>query len=114
MAKQQPKKPQRRKSKRFNLTKKEQWERILKDVRKEEVPISCLESITVNLKDGTSVLVDIKELISEGNLPEDVEYMVNTKLAALDEIIADVDFYISIDSVAKTIQPITDKLLKNL
>jgi len=113
MSKQQPKKPQRR-SKRLNLNKKEQWERILKDVEKREVPITCLEAITVNLKDGTSVRVDIKQLISEGNHPDDVEFMINSKLKALDEIIDDVDFFISVESVAKTVQPITDNLLKNL
>lgn len=114
MSKEQPKKPRQRKSKRLNINKKEQWERILKDIDKREVPVTCLESITVNLKDGTSVKVDIKQLISEGNHPDDVEYMINTKLKALDDIIEDVDFFISVESVAKTVQPITDNLLKHL
>jgi len=109
-----PKKPRRPKSKRLKVSKKEQWERILKDVEKQEVPIGCLESIQVNLRDGTSVLVDIRQLIEEGNDPELVEYMVNSKLKALDHIINDVDFYISVDSVAKVVQPITDSILKDL
>ena len=111
---QQPKKPRQPRSKRLKVSKKEQWERILKDVEKQEVPIGCLESIQVNLRDGTSVLVDIRQLIEEGNDPELVEYMVNSKLKALDHIINDVDFYISVDSVAKVIQPITDSILKDL
>ena len=110
----QPKKPRQTRSKRLKVNKKEQWERILKDVEKREVPISCLESITVNLKDGTSVMVDIKQLLAEGNDPEIVEFMVNNKLRALDDIITDVDFFISIDSVAKVVQPFTDSILKDL
>lgn len=111
---QQPKKPRQPRSKRLKVSKKEQWERILKDVEKKEVPIGCLESIQVNLRDGTSVIVDIKQLLADGQDPELVEYMVNSKLKALDHIIDDVDFYISVDSVAKTVQPITDSILKDL
>jgi hypothetical protein len=111
---QQPKKPRQPRSKRLKVSKKEQWERILKDVEKKEVPIGCLESIQVNLRDGTSVIVDIKQLLADGQDPELVEYMVNSKLKALDHIIDDVDFYISVDSVAKTVQPITDIILRDL
>lgn len=110
----QPKKPRQRKSKRLNLSKKSQWERLLKEVKKEQVPITCLESICVNLKDGTSVNVDIKQLLSEGYDPDALEQEINQKLEALDDIIDDVDFYISVESVAKTVQPITDNLLKDL
>jgi len=111
---QQPKKPKQPRSKRLKVSKKEQWERILKDIDKSDAPISCLESIQVNLKDGTSVIVDIKQLIAEGQDPTVVEFMVQSKLKALDHIIDDVDFYISVDSVAKTVQPITDSILKDL
>jgi hypothetical protein len=109
-----PKKPRQRKSKRLNLNKKSQWERLLKEVKKEQVPITCLESICVNLKDGTSVNVDIKQLLAEGHDPDALEQEINQKLEALDNIIDDVDFYISVESVAKTVQPITDNLLKDL
>ena len=115
MSKQQePKKPRRQKSKRLNLNRKDQWEKLLKEVSKEQIPISVLRYITVNLKDGTSVDVNIAEMIEEGAAPEFVEKLINKKLADLDDIIKDVDFHISVDSVAKVIQPFTDNLLKNL
>lgn len=109
-----PKKPRQPKSKRLKVNKKEQWERILKDIEHHDVPISCLETIQVNLKDGTTVIIDIKQLIAEGNDPELVELLVSTKLKALDHIIDDVDFFVSVDLVAKAIQPITDSILKDL
>ena len=114
MSEQKPQKPKRPRSKKLKVSKKEQWERILKDIDKNDVPIKCLESIQVNLRDGTSVLVDIAQLIAEGNDPEVVEFMVESKLKALDHIIEDVDFFISVDLVAKTVQPITDSILKDL
>jgi hypothetical protein len=111
---QEPKKPRRQKSKRLNLNRKDQWERLLKEVNKEQVPIGVLRYITVNLKDGTSVDVNIAEMIEEGADPAVVEKLINNKLKDLDDVIQDVDFHISVDSVAKVIQPFTDKLLKDL
>ena len=40
--------------------------------------------------------------------------MLKTKLSALDYIIEDIDFYISVSAVQKAVQPATDQLLKNL
>ena len=115
MSKQQePKKPRQPKSKRLNLNRKDQWERLLREVKKEQVPIGVLRYITVNLKDGTSVDVNIEEMIDAGADPYYVEELINSKLQALDDVINDVDFHISVDSVANVVQPITDNLLKNL
>jgi hypothetical protein len=111
---QEPKKPRQPKSKRLNLNKKDQWERLIKEISKEQVPISVLRYITVNLKDGTSVDVNISEMIDEGADPAFVEQLINEKLQALDDVIQDVDFHISVDSVARVVQPFTDKLLKDL
>lgn len=114
MAQQKPKKPRQVKSKKLNLNSKEKWERLLKEVSKEQVPITVIRYITVNLKDGTSVDVNVSELLEDGEDPEVVEKLINSKLSALDDVIQDVDFHISVDSVAKVIQPFTDKLLKDL
>ena len=111
---QEPKKPRRPKSKRLNLNSKDKWEKLLKEVNKEQVPIAVIRYITVNLKDGTAVDVNVAEMLEEGGDPATIERVINEKLHALDDIIKDVDFHISVDSVAKVIQPFTDKLLKDL
>jgi hypothetical protein len=87
---------------------------LLKEIHKEHVPVNVLLYITVNLTDGTSVDVNIAEMLEEGADPDVVENIITDKLTALDHIIDNVDFHISVDSVAKVIQPFTDKLLKNL
>jgi hypothetical protein len=87
---------------------------LLKEIHKEHVPVNVLLYITVNLTDGTSVEVNIAEMLEEGADPEIVENIITDKLTALDHIIDNVDFHISVDSVAKVIQPFTDDLLKNL
>ena len=86
----------------------------LKDVEKKEVPVNLLDSITVNLVDGTSVDINIKELLAEGMTPEEIEQSLNEKLTALDHIIHDVDFFVNVDDVASAVQPITDNFLKDL
>ena len=113
MSEQKPKKP-RQKSKRLNLNTKSQWEAILKSVEKKEVPIAMLNSISVNLKDGTIVNINIRELLDEGNDPDELETMIKKKLRALDHIIEDIDFYISVAALQKAVQPATDELIKNL
>ena len=114
MAQQKPKKPRQPKSKRLNFNKKDQWEKLLKEVNKEQVPIGVLRYITVNLKDGTSVDVNIAEMLEDGAEPAFVEKLINSKLEALDDVIKDVDFHISVDAVSKVVQPFTDQLLKDL
>lgn len=109
-----PQRKKRSKLKRLNITQREKWEKILKDVEKQEVPVTVLECISVNLVDGTTIDVNIKQLLSDGLEPEEVERLLTEKLEAMDHIIKDVDFYVSIDDVAKVVQPITDNFLKNL
>lgn len=114
MSEQKPKKQRRPRSKRLNLNSKAQWEAILKSVEKKEVPIAMLNSLTVNLRDGTIVNIDIRELLDEGNDPDELEEMIKLKLHALDHIITDIDFYISVSAVQQMVQPATDDLLKHL
>lgn len=108
------KKPRKAKAKKINISVRQQWESILKSVDKEEVPIELLESLTVNLVDNTKVSINIKDLLSEGHEPREIERRINDQLEKLDDVIVDVDFFICIDSVVETVSPMTDKLLKNL
>jgi len=110
----QPRKKPRSKLKKINVTLRDQWKSILKQVEKDEVPITMLQSLSVNLIDGTVVNIDIKELLKDGIDPVDIEEMLDLKLKALDNIIVDVDFFVSIDDVVSAVQPITDEILKDL
>ena len=104
----------RPKSKRLNAGTKKEWEAILREVEKQEVPITLLESMIVNLKDGTQVVIDIRNLLAEGVDPDELKDQLDERLETLDDYIDDVDFYISVDEVRKTVQTATDQLLKNL
>lgn len=114
MSEQKPKKPRRPKHKKLNLNSKTAWRNIVKDVDKLEVPIHVLERLIVHLKDGTDVEVNIKELISTGIDPSQIEDRVNKRLEDLENYIINVDFFVDIESVERTVQPETDKLLSKL
>jgi hypothetical protein len=111
MSEPKPKKPKQTK---LTLSNKSRWRSILKEVEKHEVPIHVLQSLVVHLKDGTQVAVDIKRILSEGANPDEVENQVNSRLKELEQYIENVDFFVDIDVVEATVQPETDKLLKNL
>jgi hypothetical protein len=108
---QNPKKP---KPKKLNLNNKTAWRDILKQVDKKEVPIQVLQKLSVHLKDGTTVVVDVKKLLAEGIDHEELEAHVNTRLQELDMYIENVDFFVDLDMVEKTVQPETDRLLNKL
>jgi|TARA_R110000803_G_scaffold49656_2_gene103298 hypothetical protein len=101
-------------SNKINVNVKDKWERILLDVDKPEVPIEVLERIMIHLIDGTKVNINVMELLAEGTDPEELEERLNDKLEQLDHMILDIDFFVNIDGVAKTIQPETDKILSKL
>lgn len=104
----------RPKLKKINTSSRSQWQGILKEIDTDNIPIRLLDSILVNLIDGTVVKINVCELISQGHDPDELEKSLRGKIDALDHIIKDVDFYISIDAVAKTVQPLTDEILKDL
>jgi hypothetical protein len=101
-------------SNKININSKEVWENILATVEKPEVPIEVLEKIIIHLIDGTKVNINILELLADGADPETLEQELGNKLETLDHMIEDIDFYVNIDEVAKTIQPETDRILSKL
>ena len=109
-----PKKPRKAKAKKISIGIRQQWESILKSVSKDEVPVEMLESMTVNLVDSEKININVKELLHTGMKPKEIERHINRQLEKLEDQVVDVDFFICIDSVAETVSPMTNKILKNL
>lgn len=111
---QRPKKPQRSKAKKVVLNKRKSWQDIVNAVDKKEVPINVLQHISVQLIDGSTITINIRELIDDGQNPDDIEALLDEKFNELDRYIKNVDFFVDIDRVVSTVQPETDKVLKGL
>jgi len=112
MSEKLPKKPQR--SKKITLNTVKRWKDIVEGVDKKEVPIDILQQIIVKLIDGTNISIDVKKLLADGMIPNEIETMLDDKFNELDAYIQNVDFLIDIDKVVSAVQPETDKVLKGL
>lgn len=110
----QPKKQKKLRSKKLNLNSKSKWRNILKDVEKKEIPIQVLEKIVIELLDGSRVDIDVKQIIAEGESINLLEQKINKKLEELESYIRNVDFFVDIETVEKTIQPETNRILSKL
>jgi len=104
----------KRKAEKLHLNIKKKWEGLIKGIDKIEVPVTVLDTVEIALIDGTSIALNIKQLLATGSEAEEIEEWLNDKFDDLDEYIVTVDFFVDIDQVANVVQPETDRLLKNL
>jgi len=109
--------PARRKKKlqpRFDSIVKTDWDTILSEVDKKEIPVELLETVIINFVDGSQVTVNIQEMIEEGMNPEQIETRLNARLASLNNVIKDVDFHVLKEKIIEAVSPTTDELLKKV
>ena len=92
----------------------EQWERIVSEVSKTDVPLECIKKIVFKLANGKQRTINIHTLRKQGLILDDLEQIVNRTFSELDTEIRDVEFIVDIKSVAALVQPETDKLLGKL
>ena len=91
-----------------------QWELILADVNKTDVPLECIKKVVIKLAGGRQKTINVHTLIKQGLELEEVEIMLTRYFAEHDHKIRDVDFVVDIKAVANLVQPETDKLLGKL
>jgi cupin superfamily acireductone dioxygenase involved in methionine salvage len=92
----------------------DQWERILADVNKTDVPLECIKKVVIKLSGGRQKTINIHTLRKQGLELEEVETMLTRFFTEHDHEIRDVDFVVDISAVANLVQPETDKLLGKL
>jgi hypothetical protein len=108
--------PRRKKTskRKFEDIVRSDWDNILSEIEKKEIPIEMLEAVVVNFIDGSVVEIQIAELLEEGMDPNQIETRLNARLATLDSLIRDIDFHITKEKVISEIDAHTQTLLKNL
>jgi hypothetical protein len=90
------------------------WEHILADVNKTDVPLECIKKVVIKFKGGRQQTINLHTLQKQGLELEDIETLLNRTFAEQSDLIRDVDFVVDVGSVAKLVQPETDKLLGKL
>jgi hypothetical protein len=91
-----------------------QWELILADVNKTDVPLECIKKVVIKLAGGKQKTINIHTLLKQGLDLEEVESMLTRYFTENDDLIRDVDFVVDVTAVANLVQPETDKLLGKL
>ena len=91
-----------------------QWEHILADVNKTDVPLECIKKVVVKLLGGRQKTINVHTLLRQGLDLSEVETMLTRFFSENDSNIRDVDFVVDVTAVANLIQPETDKLLGKL
>jgi len=91
-----------------------QWEQILADVNKTDVPLECIKKVVIKLAGGKQKTINIHTLLRQGLDLEEVETMLTRYFSENDHLIRDVDFVVDVTAVANLVQPETDKLLGKL
>ena len=79
----------------------DQWEIIVKEVNKTDVPLECIKKIVIKLNDGKQRTINLHTLIKQGLQIEDIEALFSRT-------------FVDIKSVAALVQPETDKILGKL
>jgi len=90
------------------------WEHILEDVEKQKIPIQFIKKLVLRLQGKKQQTINIQKFLEQGLEPEQVEEAVGRKLHELDDKIVSVEFILNVQNIADTVQPTTDRLLKNL
>ena len=91
-----------------------QWELILADVNKTDVPLECIKKVVIKLAGGKQKTINVHTLLKQGLDLEEVETMLTRYFGENDHQIRDVDFVIDVSAVAYLVQPESDKLLGKL
>ena len=92
----------------------DQWESILAEVNKTDVPLECIKKVVVKLAGGRQKTINVHSLLKQGLELEEIETMLTRFFTERDSEIRDVDFVVDISAVANLVQPETDKLLGKL
>jgi hypothetical protein len=90
-----------------------QWEHIIDDVDKQKIPVEFISKLIIKLEGKRQQTINIKRFLKQGLAPEQIEEAVSRKLAEYDDFITSVEFVLNIESIAETVQPETDRLLRN-
>ena len=92
----------------------EKWEHIIGDVEKNKIPIQFIKKLVIKLHGKKQQTVNIQKLMDQGLDTSQIEEALSRKLHELDDMVISVDFILNVQTIADTVQPTTDALLKNL
>ena len=92
----------------------QQWEHIIDEVNKTEVPLECIKKVVIRLHGKKQRTINLATLKKQGLDMNELEIVLSRTLTELGDEVRDIDFVVDVTEVAKLVQPETDKLLNGL
>lgn len=91
-----------------------QWEHIIDEVNKTEIPLECIKKVVIKLNNKKRKTINLSVLRKQGLDWEEIESVLSRNLLDLEPDVRDVEFVVDVTAVAELVQPKTNQLLKNL
>ena len=92
----------------------QQWEHIIAQVNKTEVPLECIKKVVIKLDNRKQKTINLANLKRQGLDLDELEIVLTRTLTELGDTVRDIDFVVDVNAVAQLVQPETDKLLRDL
>ena len=90
------------------------WEHLIDSVEKTKIPVEFIRKLVLRLEGRRQRTINIKAMLDQGFEGEEIEEAVSRKLEEYDDSMISIEFILDIEGIAATVQPETDKILKNL
>ena len=92
----------------------QQWEHIIDEVNKTEIPLECIKKVVIKLNNKKRKTINLSVLRKQGLDWEEIESVLSRNLLDLEPDVRDIEFVVDVTAVAELVQPKTNQLLKNL
>ena len=93
---------------------RQKWERLLEGVDKQKVPVEFIKKLILRLEGKRQKTINIERFLKDGLEPEEIEDAISRQLIKLDDEVVGIEFILNVQSIADTVQPETDNLLRGL
>lgn len=90
------------------------WEKLLDDVDKQTIPVEFIQKLVVKLRGRKRRTINIERFINQGLYPDEIEDEITQTLVELEDDVVFIEFILNVQSIAETVQPETDNLLRKL
>lgn len=90
------------------------WESIIDEIDKTKIPVEFIQKLVLKLHGRKQRTINIRSMLNQGFDSEEIEEAVSRKLEEYDEDMIGIEFVLDIEGIAETVQPETDKILRNL
>ncbi len=92
----------------------EKWEEVVSSVDKDHIPIDCVKKVTLKLRGNRQKTINLEILRRNGLDIEEIEAVMARTMNELGNAVVNIDFIIDVTTVARHIQPVTDRILGKL